>query len=225
MNDELKKLLGDDLYAQVVAKVGADKALHVFGKDQKVIVDDGSMIPKYRLEELTATKRQLEERVQGMDADLKALKKAAGDNKELAAQIETLQADHKKATEAAKAEMDSIRATFVLKEALMNAGVTDPEARDLLAMKFDGMEIEYDATGKIKGFDDLVKPLKDSKTLGSLFGKQVVAGPQHQTGGITTPISELEQRLGEAQKAGNTLESISIKRQIAEQQAVTPKTT
>jgi hypothetical protein len=224
MNDELKKLLGDDLAAQVVAKIGTDKALHLTGKDQKVLVDDGSLIPKYRLEEVTAAKKQLEERVKGMDDDLKVLKKDAAGNAELVGKIEALQTEGKKAAETMRMELDSIRATFVLKEALMNAGVSDPEARDLLAMKFDGVDIEFDANGKIKGFDDLVKPLKESKTLGSLFGKQVITGQQHQTGGTLTPIGELEARLSEAVKAGNTLESISIKRQIAEQQAA-PKTT
>lgn len=47
---DLKELLGEDLYSQVTAKLG----------DKKIVVDDGNLIPKSKLDQVNKDKNMLE---------------------------------------------------------------------------------------------------------------------------------------------------------------------
>lgn len=180
--DDLKALLGDDLFAQVQAKLGT-KVVFVHEKDQKVLIDDGKMIPKSRLDEVIEQKKGLQERMDQNDKDLKDLKKAAEGNKDLQQQIETLQKSGKDAKDAMEKREAEMKKSFALQKSLLNAGVADEGARDLLARGFDMSKIEVTDDGKIKGFDDLLKPIKENKTLAAMFGREVVAGRTPAEGG------------------------------------------
>lgn len=222
--EDLKKLVGDVLYGQLVEKLG-DKQIFLFDKGQTVIIDDGKMIPKHRLDEVIEQKKNLQALVDQSEKDLKSLKKAAEGNTELTGQIESLQKAAKDAKIAADQAELQIKRSFAVKEALMNAGVVDPEARDLLSLKFDASKIELDDKGKVKGFDEMVKPIKENKTFSGMFGETKIAGQQHGQGGSPTPGYELSTQLEAAIKDGRTLEVIALKRQIAEKQAAASQTT
>src|SRR5690606_16778046 len=75
-----------------------------------------------------------------------------------------------------------LKKAFAVKENLLNAGVSDPDARDLLSKKFDLKTIEVLEDGKIKGFDDMIKPIKDNKSFSGFFGQEVIAGQEHAQG-------------------------------------------
>lgn len=165
---DLKELLGELYTPEVAAKIG----------DKKLIVDDGKMIPAYRLTEVTKQNETLAAQVKQANADLETLKTSAKTGDELKVQIEQLQAKN------ADAEKQSLKAakSFAVKEALMNAGATDPEARNLLIAKFDLEKIELTETGGVKGFDELVKPIKENKVLAPLFGTVSTTAPGHHEG-------------------------------------------
>jgi predicted RNase H-like nuclease (RuvC/YqgF family) len=181
--DDLKTLLGDDLFSQVQEKIG-DRQVLLFGKDQKAMIDDGSLIPRYRLDEVTEAKKALESQVAQAAKDLTDLKRVAKGNEELTGKIEELQ-EAMKAEKAKASETEArMKKAFTLKESLLNAGVADSEARDLLSLKFDLEKIEIGTDGKIKDFETLVKPIKENKVLASMFGGMKKAGQEHAEGDL-----------------------------------------
>lgn len=177
----LLELLGQDLLDQVTAKLG-DVQIFLHEKDQKVIIDDGKLVPIYRIEELSSQKRALTEQLEKAEKDLKDLKKLSTGNEELTNKITALQDENKHVKdEAAKSEL-KMKKALAVKESLMNAGVSDPDARDLLLSKFDVETLELDEAGKVKDFDAKLKPIKENKVLGRLFGEIKNVGDEHQTG-------------------------------------------
>lgn len=163
---DLKELLGDLYTPEIAAKVG----------DKKLVVDDGKMIPKHVFDE---DKKKLKDQITAMTGDLERLKTSANAGEQLKSEIEQLQA---KNAEAERTAVKSQKA-FAVKEALMNAGATDPEARSLLIAKFDLEKIELNETGGVKGFDELIKPIKENKVLAPLFGTVSTQAPGHHEGG------------------------------------------
>lgn len=164
---ELKALLGEELYNQVIEKLG----------DTKLVVDDGSLIPKYRLDEVIQQRKALQDQVAKYEKDLTDLKKLASGNEELTKQISALQEQNKALTEKNNAELVKIQKSFALKEALLSAGVTDQDSRELLINRFDLEKLELDDSGKLKNADELIKPFKEHPVLKNLFGTpQVLRG-------------------------------------------------
>jgi phage gp36-like protein len=186
--EDLKKLFGDELYASVSAKIG-DKQLLLFEKDEKIVVDDGKLIPKYRLDEVRSASESLKAQVEQYEKDMKVLKKAAEGNTDLVGQIEQLQSAAKTAKAEAEQAEARVRKQFALKEALLNAGVVNADARDLLSHRFDLEKLEIDAAGKIKGFDDALKPVKENKAFAGMFGEVKFAGQEHAEGDL--PAADL----------------------------------
>lgn len=172
MDTQLNEILGSELFEQVKTKLG----------DKKLILDDGKIIPKHRFDEINDALKSQKELVKSYDEKVKNLESLANGNEDLKKSIQTLQTQiAEKQAEFSAMEIKT-RKSFAVKEALLNSGVADAEARELLAMKFDVEKIELDEIGRVKGFDDLVKPLKDNATLKNLFGQTFVAGQEHQRG-------------------------------------------
>lgn len=148
---DLKELLGEELYNQIMAKVG-DKKL--------AVVNDGNWFPKEKFDEVNTAKKQAEADLKERDTQLVDLKKSTGDNKALQDQITQLQTDNKTASEKYEAEVKALKINTALKLAL--AGDThDP---DLVASLLHKEKIEINEDGTIKaGFDDQVKALRESK--------------------------------------------------------------
>lgn len=164
--EELKKILGEELYQQVTDKLG----------DKKLLIDDGkSMIPYHRFEEVIAKNNALKEQLAKREEDLKQLETYAKGNEELKKKLEELQSQSEAyKQEFAKKEIQ-MKKQLALKEALMNEGVVDTDARDLLLGKFDLEKIELE-NDKIKNFENMVAPLKTHQTLSKLFGNDLVRG-------------------------------------------------
>ena len=218
--EELKKLLGEELFNQIIEKVGTDKSLFLHKKDQKVIVDDGSLIPKDRFNEVIEQKNSYKTLAETNEKALKELKKSAEGNTDLIKQIETLQTTTKQMKEDNEKNQLSLKKNLAVKEALLNAGVQDSEARDLLSLKFNPDKIELDEFGKLKNSEELIKPLKEG-TLKNLFGETKISGNEHNHGVNPTPLSELQAKLSEAEKPDSKVplaERIALKRLISEQE-------
>jgi hypothetical protein len=206
--DKLKELLGD-LYEQVIAKLGTTK----------ILIDDGTLIPKYRLDEVLGEKKAALEQVKKSEEDLKVLKEKASGNDSLTAQITELQRANKAAKEEFELnQLKSKKSTAVL-VALMDAGVGDPAARDLLSKGIDINKVELDEAGKPKGFETVLKPIKENKAFAGMFGTSRIIGQEHIAGESPNPISALETKLAEAQKSGKLIEVVSLRQRIAEESA------
>lgn len=170
--NKLQELLGEELYTAFLAKIGSTK----------VLIDDGSFIPKHRLDEVLAEKKDLQTQIKTYETDLSGLKEKAKGNEQLTAQITQLQAEKESAKAEALKVQTKTRKEFALKEALMNAGVTSDKARNLLSKEFDIEKLEIEESGNVKGFAELLKPIKEDKTFSSMFGQTVIKGTNHQQG-------------------------------------------
>lgn len=177
--DKLLELLGQELYNQVITKLG-DNSVIVHAKDEKYVLDDGNNIPKHRLDEVISQKNALSEQITSYKQQLTDLKKSAEGNDALIKQIEDLQKANKDAEAAFQTKEVEIKKSFALKEALLNAGVADSEARELLLGKFKLDTVQLTEDGKIKDFDSLIKPIKENKTLQALFGETKIKGTERK---------------------------------------------
>lgn len=206
--DKLKELLGEELYNSLVAKLG----------NTKLVIDDGKLIPKHRLDEVLTEKKTLEDAVAKHESDLKTLKEQAVGNDKLLAKITTLEAERDTAKSEALKTQTYTKKAFALNVDLFEAGVTSERGRKLLAKEFDIDKLELTDDGKVKNFAESFKPIREDKAFSSLIGNSRIEGTEHGQGGNPPPVTDLEVRLAAAQKAGKTVEVVSLKRQIAESQ-------
>lgn len=170
--EDLKGLVGEELFAQIQAKLG----------DKKLLIDDGKMIPKHRLDEVSDNLKAQKELNKTYEDQVKQLKESVAGNEGLTKQIGDLQKQVKEQQTNSDAKVIKTQKSFAIKEGLLNAGVADSDARDLLSFKFDIDKVELDESGKVKGFDEMVKPLKENTSLKNLFGQIKMIGQDHQTG-------------------------------------------
>lgn len=149
---DLKELLGEELYNQVIAKAG--------DKHKIAIVSDGAWIPKDKFNEANEAKKKLETDLKDRDKQLADLKDAAKGNEELQAQIKKLQDDNKATKEKYDADMKDLQLNTALKLALGS----DVHDADYAISQLDKSKIEIGEDGSIKaGLEDQVKSLRESK--------------------------------------------------------------
>lgn len=149
---DLKELLGEELYNQVIAKAG--------DKHKIAIVSDGAWIPKDKFNEANEARKKLESDLKDRDKQLADLKDSAKGNEDMQAQIKKLQDDNKTAKEKYEAELKDLQLTTALKLALGS----DVHDADYAISQLDKSKIEIGEDGSIKaGLEDQVKSLRESK--------------------------------------------------------------
>lgn len=187
--DELKKLFGDELFTQMTAKLG-DKELYLHNKGEKVIVDDGTlikkdgMIPKSRFDEVNEAKIEYAKQVDKLSLEIEGLKKVSGDKDKLKEQLDKITADFTNLKTESETKEKTLAKKFVLRDHLRDAGAKHV---DLLEAKFDLSKIEVGEDGKIKDFENVLKPVKE--TYSELFGETKRAGFDPKKGG--TPPADV----------------------------------
>jgi len=146
---DLKELLGEELYAQVMEKAG-DKKL--------AVVSDGNWIPKEKFNDLNKNFKDLKQQLSDRDTQLEDLKTKAAGNEDFKNTIEQLQNDNKKIKEDYEAKLTQQSFDFALKEALSGANAKNPKAVEALlnkeAIKMDG--------DKLLGLEEQLKAIKES---------------------------------------------------------------
>jgi len=127
-------------------------------------------IPKDKYNEVAEAKKKLEADIDERDKQLEQLKAAAGASEELKKQIETLQAENKKASEEWQAKMAQMQLDFAIEKALAAAKAKNPKAvkalLDLEKVKLDGEQL--------LGLDDQLKAIQQSDPY--LFGESGKVG-------------------------------------------------
>ncbi len=207
----LKELLGDDLYKQVVEKT-PELQLVIVEKGQKafihkegetpVISNNGEWIPKEKFNNEREKVKTLTAETETYKTEVGNLKKAVGDNEGLKTKITDLEAGiEANKTESGKRET-SIAKKYAVKDALRDLKVKHPA---LLLKEIDLEKVELDDEGKVKHFDDHVKPLKE--TYPDLFGEVKLKGivpikdPTLPEGHITR---EQFDKMSESERIANT---------------------
>lgn len=175
---DLKELLGEELYAQLMTKLG--------DKHKVAVVSDGNWFPKDKFNEINEAKKQLETDMKARDKQLDQLKKDAGDSKELQDKITLLEDANKKTSEDYEAKIKDISVSSAIEKALVGANAKFP---DLLMGKIDKTKIEVLQDGTVKGLEDQLKPLKESYK--DLFGEDKVSGIKPNNGDNPNPNPDL----------------------------------
>jgi hypothetical protein len=219
---ELKEIFGEELANQLTTSTDATvKQIVAKLGEKKLLIDDGKLVPQYRVKELTDEITAHKVQLKKNEDDLKELKEKAGGNAGLTEQISALQKANKQAKDEFDAAQAKAKKSTAVLVALMDGGVSDPTARDVLSKTFDIDKVELGADGKPIGFDALLKPLKENLAFKAMFGTVKMVGQEHNLGGGGEPVSELEVQLAAAQKSGKLVEVVALKRQIAEAQRKT----
>ena len=170
-----------DWLKELLKKAGIEEA-----KVDGVIADINKELPKYfipkdKYNEVAEAKKKLEADIAERDKQLEDLKKAAGASEELKKQIETLQAENKKASEEWQAKMAQMQLDFAIEKALAAAKAKNPKAvkalLDLEKVKLDG--------DKLLGLDDQIKALQQSDSY--LFGDSGKVGSGTNPPGAGNP--------------------------------------
>lgn len=158
---DLKKLLGDELYNQLMEKIG----------DKKVVIfNEGDMLSKEEVanivEENTQYKIQLEER----DLQLKELKVNAVGNEQLISKITELENLNKATKEEYETNIITIK-----KDTAIDLKLKDEKAKNIKAVKalLDLNKVTLDGE-KLIGLDEQVKSLKETDSY--LFGEDIIKG-------------------------------------------------
>ncbi|MCM3528277.1 phage scaffolding protein [Cytobacillus oceanisediminis] len=146
---DLKELLGEDLYNQVIRKAGENKI---------AIVSDGNWFPKEKFDQVNNDNKDLKKQLKDRDEQLSDLKIKAAGNEELTNQINDLTELNKKTASDYQAKLDQQAFDFALKEALSGAKAKNPKAVEALlnkeAIKLDGE--------KLLGLEEQLKAIKES---------------------------------------------------------------
>lgn len=141
--------------------------------------------------ELKATKEQLA----GMNTTLEQLTQKSQTADEYKTQLDKLNLEHAEFVKNADKRVEEVKKSHILQNSLLEAGA-DKSAVDLLAGTIDLNTIEL-ADGKIKGFDDLLKPIKESRP--TLFKVESVGGEppaKPPAGSPTVDNSSLREIMG-----------------------------
>lgn len=149
---DLKELLGEELYNQVMAAAGS--------KHKIDIVSDGSKwIPKDAFNQVNEQKKGLEKTVTERDKQIESLKAATGDAEKLQQQIETLTEANKAAQQQYEADKKALLVENALTAALLDKANNPATVKKLI----DTGKIELNEDGTIKaGLEDQIKQLKES---------------------------------------------------------------
>jgi len=170
-----------DWLKEILKKAGIEEE-----KVDSTIADINKELPKYfipkdKYNEVAEAKKKLESDIAERDKQLEDLKKAAGSNEELKAQIEQLQAENQKAAEEWQAKMSQMQLDFAIEKALAAAKAKNAKAvkalLDLEKVKLDGEQL--------LGLDDQLKTLKETDPY--LFGESGKVGSGTNPPGAGNP--------------------------------------
>lgn len=218
---ELKEIFGEELAGKLSASQDeiVKQAIAKLSTSKLLVGDATSYVPKSEFNEKNEALKAAKELIKKHETDLEKLKGDAAGNTTLQTQISELQRANKAEKEAYELRVVKTQKEFAIKSSLLNAGVNDETARNLLSKQFDVEKIELDDKGEVKGIIDLIKPIKENPAFKSMFGTVVLQGQAHQDGSSSnSTLGKLEQQLADAQKRGKMVEVVAIRQQIFDEQ-------
>lgn len=133
---------------------------------------------KEQVNSLTTEKSGLQAQLTDRDSQLKGLKDAVKDNDELKAQVEQLQKDNKVAAEKFTAEIAAQKKSYLVNQALTEAGVRNAKAMTAL-LDLDSVSVKDD---QLVGLSDQLNSLRESD--GYMFKEEVKPESQPKPSGV-----------------------------------------
>lgn len=148
---DLKELLGEELYQQVIDKAGDEHKV--------AVVSDGNWFPKEKFDAKNQEAKSLQDQLSERDTQLEELRGKANGNEELQATIDSLKEANTQAKESYEQQLRDQKLNYELDRELLTAKARNPVAvRALL----DTEVIKLDEDGKIKGLSEQLEGLKES---------------------------------------------------------------
>jgi hypothetical protein len=197
----LKELLGEELFKQVLPKIG----------DKKIILNDGTYIPIAKFNEKNEEVKILKGQIKDYENKSRDVETLLKDNDSLKEKYESLNVKYNTDLEAKNKEISSIVKKSVLSKKLKESGAVYEELI-LKALDLDKIEIDGE---NVKNFnvDDVKKQypgmFSETSTQGNV---NPGASPQDNLGG--TQKEKLIQQYNEFEKAGNFSAMLQIQDQI-----------
>lgn len=181
---DLKEMLGEDLYNQVMQKAGENKI---------AIVSDGNWFPKEKFDQVNNDNKDLKKQIKDRDTQLEDLKTKAAGNEDFKNTIEQLQNDNKKIKEDYEAKLTQQSFDFALKDALSGAKAKNPKAVEALLNK-EAIKLDGD---KLLGLEEQLKTIKESDSY--LFeAEQQQQQQQQQQSGVKFTTGQHQKQTGDA---------------------------
>lgn len=153
----LKAHLGDDLFGQVEAALKDVDGLTI------IPTNDGSWVPKTRIDEEMGKQKTLKATITTLNQQLAEAKQKGESATALQATIDSL----KQQVADKEATITGMKRSGKIREALVKANVRDAAVVEKL---LDGGKIGEDDKGNLTGLDDQIKALKESS--GYLFAEE-----------------------------------------------------
>lgn len=146
---DLKELLGEELYTQVMEKAG----------DHKIdIVSNGQWIPKAKFDELNESVKEYKQQLKTRDQQLEGLKAKAAGHEDLQKQIADLQAKNQQIQQEYEAKIQQQQFDFALESALRDAKAKNPKAVKAL-LNTEAIKL---VDGQLAGLEEQIKSLKET---------------------------------------------------------------
>jgi chromosome segregation ATPase len=157
----------------------------------KILNEAGSVVEglKSQIEALKASETGLKEQIAQRDKDLAGLKKDVGDNADIKAKYDALQAKYKAETKDLADKITETQLSAAIKVAVA-ASAHDP---DLVVSQIDKSKITLGEDGTVKmGLDEQVKALQASKAFLFKTEESVLprGGAPHPTGTVAPPSAD-----------------------------------
>ena len=177
----LKQKLGEELYNQVMEKLD---------ENEKLILNDGSYLPREEYNKLKQEKEQLQEQVNQYDEQLKELKKQAGDNEELKNKIKEYEDTNKELKTQYEEKIKQMSFEHSLDKAISQAQPRDAKAERAVKALIDRDKLNHDPeSGEITGLKEQLDNIKEEASY--LFEQDSLKGAKPKTDG-QSPSSKYE---------------------------------
>lgn len=144
---KLKEVIGEDLFKQIAPKLEGKNWFFAEGEN---------FVPKARLDEALASKKEAESQLASRDAQLVELQKSVKGNEELSKQIAELQASNTKSKEEYEAKILNMQKDYALESALNLSGAKNSKA---LKGMLDLEKCTF-KDGKYEGLDEQISQIK-----------------------------------------------------------------
>lgn len=195
---DLQEMLGEELFKQVIEKMG----------DKKLIINDGSFIPKAKFDDVNTIKNELKAQVEGYTKQLADLQTKAVGNEELGRKLAELQVQNEKASTDFESKLKQKTLDNAVDIAIMSAKGKNSKALKAL-LNYEQIKMDGD---NVVGVEEQIKNLKVSESY--LFDNGQTSSGANPPPAYVPELVQLKTQHGELMKQGKLAEAISVKNRI-----------
>lgn len=164
----LKELLGEELFQKVEEKLD---------DNTKLIINDGSYIPKEKFDEKNEKVNALEEQIKSRDEQIEQLKNDTNATEELQEKIEELQKQNEQTKEELSTKLEKQRLESEIDKALLSNKARNTKAVKAL-LDMDKVELTDDG---VKGLEEQLESMKEEESyLFEMEDRQSRAGEDYK---------------------------------------------